>query len=120
MSKLDPEFMRQEYNSELNFEQAKNFSNILNDKSVFESMTSSEYDRDLQRTKVNRKILRFITEAKKMYTLEQIFDDFGLFMNLCTPVNSYSGEMSTKFVVAYQLYYKTLRNLGSEIHDHFA
>ena len=59
-------------------------------------------------------------KALELMPLEDILDDFGFFMTICTPLNAYTGEVTTKVTVAYQLYYKTLKNLGSEEHEYFS
>ena len=52
--------------------------------------------------------------------LKDVFNDISLFVAFASPVYTYSVNISTKFVVNLQLYYKTIVNLGTEIHDEWA
>lgn len=59
-------------------------------------------------------------EAKKILPLKDVFNDTSIFITFAAPVFLYDMSISTKFVVNLQLYYKTIVNLGTEIHDEWA
>lgn len=72
------------------------------------------------RNKVNTRLLKYLAEAKKILPLKEVFNDTTLFSAFISAVYLYDEAISTKFVVNLQLYYKTIVNLGSEMHDDWA
>jgi acyl-CoA oxidase len=72
------------------------------------------------RDKVNQRLLKYLAEARKILPLKEVFNDTCLFSSFIQPIYLYDEAISTKIVVNLQLYYKTIVNLGSEIHDDWA
>lgn len=52
--------------------------------------------------------------------MNEVFNDTALFAVFSGPFYLYNMSISTKLVVNLQLYYKTIINLGSEIHEDWA
>lgn len=52
--------------------------------------------------------------------LREVFNDTALFSAFLSPTYFYDESISTKIAVNMQLYYKTIVNLGTEIHDEWA
>ncbi len=83
-------------------------------------MTFEEDDRELTRAKANRRLLKYLSEARKILPLREVFNDTSKFISFIGPVYCFDESVSTKLVVNLQLYYKTIVNLGTEIHDQWA
>jgi acyl-CoA oxidase len=108
-------------NSQINIELVKKYERIFSDnKQFFIQETYEEDERHEKRIKVNQRLLKFIQEAKKILPLKEVFNDTALFFAFIMPIYNYNTAISTKFVVNLQLYYKTIINLGTEIHEEWA
>lgn len=121
MSNLEPKFLVQYLNPEVNAELAKKYEKMFQDnKHFFLPETYEEDERHEKRIKVNQRLLKIIAEAKKILPLREVFNDAALFFAFINTFYMYNPSISTKLVVNLQLYYKTIVNLGSEIHDEWA
>ena len=106
---------------EINLELVEKYFNIFREnKHLYQQDTFEEDPRGLKRTKVNRRLLKYIGEARKIMPLREVFNDTALFTALITAPYLYDESISTKLVVNLQLYYKTIINLGTEIHEEWA
>lgn len=90
---------------------------ILSNKRIFEHEINEEDDRWTKRSKANTKILKILSEINKFMPMREILCDLSLFISFLLPISTYDDSMGTKFVVNLQLYYMTIVNLGSEIHE---
>jgi len=93
---------------------------IRANKFLFEQETFAEDSREAKRVKVNRRLLRYLQEARKILPLKEVFNDTPKFMSFVSPCYLFDEAISTKLVVNLQLYYKTIVNLGTEIHEEWA
>lgn len=89
---------------------------MFKDKQFFEPLTSEELTREQEREIVNIRLLRILKEAKKVGPLNEIFNDFPLFMAFVTQAFIYNDAITTKFSVNFQLYHKTIVFLGTDQH----
>lgn len=99
-------------------ENLKKFDRIFEDKRILVPKTQeAEDDRETQVIKANQRFKWIFTESKKIFPANEILSDLSLFFHLGSRTFLYDDGISTKFVVATQLYYKTIENLGTEIHN---
>lgn len=49
--------------------------------------------------------------------MRDLLTDVSLFISFLLPISQYDESMGTKLVVNLQLYYMTITNLGTEIHE---
>ena len=63
------------------------------------------------------RIKQILKEAKEIVPLNELFDNMMKFMSVLSPIYCYDETIAVKFVVNLQLYYKTIVNLGTAIHD---
>mmetsp|Transcript_36417 Transcript_36417/g.35287 ORF Transcript_36417/g.35287 Transcript_36417/m.35287 type:complete len:234 (+) Transcript_36417:319-1020(+) len=59
-----------------------------------------------------------LNEAKKIIPLKDVFSDIHKWSLMQYQAFSYNQNLSTKCLVAFQLYYNTLANLGTDRHQH--
>jgi acyl-CoA oxidase len=52
--------------------------------------------------------------------LKEVFNDTTRFISFISPIFLFDESISTKLVVNLQLYYKSIVNLGTEIHEEWA
>lgn len=91
--------------------------NILKDKKIFEQEVHEEDDRDTKRSKGNTRMLKLLNEVRKIVPMRELFTDISLFLSFLMPISLYNDSIGTKIVVNLQLYYMTITNLGTEIHE---
>lgn len=91
--------------------------NILRDKKIFEQEVHEEDDRDTKRAKGNTRMLKLMNEVRKIVPMRELFTDISLFLSFLMPISLYNDSIGTKIVVNLQLYYMTITNLGTEIHE---
>lgn len=68
---------------------------------------------------MNRRLHKILQETRKVLPLEELFNDTEKFMAFIGPAFIYDEAVSTKLVVNFQLYYKTIEILGTEKHKHW-
>ena len=90
---------------------------ILSDKNFFERPAFEELTRDEERQVTNLRLKKFLKELKKHISFSELFGDITKFGLVCQQTFSLNENLSTKMVVSLQLYYKTIDNLGTEIHN---
>jgi hypothetical protein len=93
------------------------FENIYRDTLFFEKETHEEDSRHDDKIKLNRRIKRILHESKKILPFDELFSDINKFMVFSYCTYAYNEAISTKIIVSLQLYYKTIDNLGTEIHN---
>ena len=121
MSSLDPKFLMRHISREINLDLYEKYESIYREnRHHFEHDTFEEDARDVKRGKVNRRLLKFLSEARKIMPLKDVFNDTSLFFAFCSPCYLYDESLATKIVVNLQLYYKTIINLGTEQHEEWA
>ena len=119
MSNLQPDILKKWINYEVNLEIQDRVQEIFKNRRIFEAPSQQELDRDAERINLNRKILYILKEWKKIAPLKDIFNDTNLWVAFNTPPFMYDANFSTKFTVNFQLYHKSLVNLGTEQHAKF-
>lgn len=119
MSNLQPDVLKKWINYEVNLEIQDKVQDIFRDRRFFEAPTLQEVERDAERTDLNRKIMHILKEWKKIAPLKEIFNDTNLWVAFNTPTFMYDANISTKLTVNFQLYHKSLVNLGTEQHAKF-
>ena len=119
MSSLQPEFITKWINYEVNLEILGKVQDIFKDRRLFEAPTLQEVDRDAQRISLNRKILHILKEWKKIAPLKDVFNDTNLWVAFNTPPFMHDANISTKLTVNFQLYHKSIVNLGTDQHAKF-
>ena len=82
-------------------------------------MTQEEDDRATTREKINTRLLKFLKLGNEIVPISEVFNDIFLWMAFTTHTWLYNGSMVTKMTVNFQLYHKSIVNLGSDIHDKF-
>ena len=123
MSNLDKDLFEEYYlisgdiveNRKLNAQ----FNKIYHDQQVFEKETEEDDTREREMVKVNQKLFKVIKEAKEIVPLNVLFSDMSKFLSFITSACCYSENISTKFTVSLQLYYKSIENLGTDIHNQY-
>ncbi|CDW72715.1 peroxisomal acyl-coenzyme a oxidase 3 [Stylonychia lemnae] len=121
LSTLDGKLVNRFIQREINLELYAKYENIIKDnKHIFQQETFEEDPRENKRANVNRRLIKYLSEARKILPLREVFNDTSLFIAFIFPVYLYDESLSTKLVVNLQLYYKTIINLGTEIHDEWA
>lgn len=58
-----------------------------------------------------------LAEIKKVVSMRDLLTDVSMFISVLLPLTLYDDSISTKLVVNFQLYYMTITNLGTEIHE---
>lgn len=100
MSNLDAMYLHQYVNYEINTELTLKYENIMREnKHVFEHETFEEDDRDTKRTKVNRKLLKYIEEARKILPMKEVLNDTAKTFSFIAPLYIFDESMATKFTV---------------------
>ena len=121
MSKVDAKHLYTSCVYEVNTDLTLQFEQIIRDnKFLFQQETFEEDSREGKRTKVNKRLLKYLEAAKKILPLNEVFNDTSKFMSFVSPCYLFDEAISTKLVVNLQLYYKTIVNLGTEIHEEWA
>lgn len=95
------------------------YDNILKDKHFFEHAINEEDDREINRQKINTKLLGFLAEAKKIHPLGDSFNDLSTWCAMTNNLFLYNASITTKMSVNFQLYHKSIVNLGTDQHEKF-
>lgn len=119
MSNLQPDILKKWINYEVNLEIQDRVQDIFKNRRIFEAPSLQELDRDAERINLNRKCLYTLKEWKKIAPLKDIFNDTNLWVAFNTPTFMYDLNLCAKFTVNFQLYHKSLVNLGTEQHAKF-
>ena len=100
-------------NYEINLDLQNRVQSIFKDRRIFEPPNLMETDRQTERIELNRKIFHILKEWKKIAPLKEIFNDTNLWVAFNIPPFMYDANISTKLTVNFQLYHKSLVNLGT-------
>ena len=84
MSNLQPEQMFKHMTAYYNHDLIKKGEDIFRDKQFFQPYTYEEDDRPVKREKLNTRLLTFLKEARKIVSLNEVFNDISLWMSLLT------------------------------------
>eukprot|EP00347_Sterkiella_histriomuscorum_P004091 403361786 len=119
MSNLDIDFIKKHTERELNQDFIQKVNQIIANKKIFEHEINEEDDRQTIRQKLNYQIHYFLGEIRKIIPMRELLTDLSLFISMLMPVSPFNDSFSTKLIVNLQLYYLTIQNLGTEIHDNW-
>jgi len=78
-----------------------------------------EDSREVQREKVNTRMLAFVQEVNKVKPFSEIANNLSHFLAMSTMVNLYNDNIGTKFAVNIGLYHKSLVYLGTDQHRNY-
>ena len=59
-------------------------------------------------------LLHYYKESQKITPMNEVLTNIHKFGLFCNPIANFNEDVSVKFVVALQLAYKTIDNLGTE------
>lgn len=89
--------------------------NSICEGTILSELKGKDFDR-IETNKLTKKLLNKIYE-EGVFTPEQVMNDLDL-LNRCTmQIGLYNCGVTTKFAVQIGLYAKTIKNLGSKIHN---
>ncbi|CDW85834.1 peroxisomal acyl-coenzyme a oxidase 3 [Stylonychia lemnae] len=117
MSNIDIDFVQKLSMREYNFDLIAKLNKIISDKSIFEDQINEEDDRETTRAKLNQRMMIFLAEMRKIIPMKELLNDLSLIISSVYVISPYNDSFGTKMIVNLQLYYLTIQNLGTDVHE---
>jgi hypothetical protein len=116
MSALQSSYITERLNNMIDLKLKEKFEAIFKDKRFFEPFSHEEVDREKQREIINVQLLKFLKEVSKIVPLKEAFNNIFIWCALCEPAVLHNDAIVIKMSVNFQLYHKSIVNLGSDMH----